>query len=250
MKKAYKIFILIFMIAVGAVWAGSILMRSAEEPPETPEISQNTSEFTEKIQSFVVENFGHPIEGFSAPIYLQAFPGFLEADFDGVETLEGSYVYEMGKLNFERGVTGYISSAEEMITNKGHETLFNNIRGRLGNNLSVDELITGITAQGIGRVSGTILLGPTCPVLRYPPDPECADKPIFGDFIVQNAMGNVEFARFSTQRDGSFSVSLPAGEYYITWAEPKGLPGIQGHLVNVRAGETSEYTITFDTGIR
>ena len=215
----------------------------------TPAPTLDSTEFASKIQSFVIENIGHPIEGFSAPIYLQAFPGLLKTDFDGVETLEGKYAYENGKLNFVRRKFGRISSAEEMVVKEGHETLFNNIRDRLGSNLSIDELIKGITAQGIGRVSGRILLSPTCPVVKDPPDPECADKPIFGEFIVQNAMGNVEFARFGTQRDGSFSVSLPAGEYDITWAESKG-PGIQGHLVNVRAGETSKYTITFDTGIR
>lgn len=215
----------------------------------TPAPTLDSAEFASKIQSFVIENIGRPIEGFSAPVYLQAFPGLLEADFDGVETFEGTYVYSNGKLEFTRKQTRYISSAGEAISEKGHQTLFNNVRGRLGNNLSVNELIKGITAQGIGRVSGTILLGPTCPVLRDPPDPECADKPIFDEFIVQNAMGSVEFTRFSTAADGNFSVPLPAGEYYITWAESKG-PGIQGYLVNVRAGETSEYTITFDTGIR
>ena len=103
--------------------------------------------------------------------------------------------------------------------------------------------------QDIGHVKGTILLGPTCPVEKDPPDPKCADTPIVGEFIVQNAMGNVEFMRFSTQRDGSFSISLPAGEYAITWAKPEG-PGTQGHLINVLAGVISEYTIVFDSGIR
>lgn len=157
-----------------------------------------------------------------------------------------------GELNFERVKFGWIigrSSAGDVIVEKGHETLLNNIRVRLGNNFSVDEIVKGITAQEIGRVSGMILLGPICPVTKEPPEPKCADKPIFGEFIVQNVMGNIEFTRFSTQRDGSFLVSLPAGEYSITWAEPKSL-GVYGHLINVQAGETSEYTITFDTGIR
>jgi len=171
------------------------------------------------------------------------------AGYDGVEIMGGIYAHENDKLNFERRKSGRRSSAGDVIVEKGHETLFNNIRGRLGNDLSVDEIVKKITAQGIGRVSGTILLGPICPVVKDPPDPKCADKPIFGTFIVQNAMGNVEFSRFGTLRDGSFSVPLPAGEYSITWEEPKG-PGIQGRLVNVIAGETSEYAITFDTGIR
>jgi len=215
----------------------------------TDDVFSEVTEFTENIQSFVIKNIGQPIEGFSASVYLQAFPGLLEADFDGVETLEGAYAYENGKLNFVRRQSGHMSSAGDVIVEKGHETLFNNIRGRLGNDLSVDEIVKKITAQGIGRVSGTILLGPICPVVKDPPDPKCADKPIFGEFIVQNAMGSIEFARFGTAENGSFSISLPAGEYYITWAEPLGL-GIQGRLVNVIAGETSEYTIAFDTGIR
>ncbi|OGZ42072.1 MAG: hypothetical protein A3C80_01490 [Candidatus Ryanbacteria bacterium RIFCSPHIGHO2_02_FULL_45_43] len=104
-------------------------------------------------------------------------------------------------------------------------------------------------ADGTSGVKGTILLGPTCPVMREPPEPECSDKPIQGAFIVQNVIGSAEYARFRTDTNGRFLVHLPAGEYSIIWENPLG-PGIQGHLVNVIAGETSEYTITFDTGIR
>ena len=32
-------------------------------------------------------------------------------------------------------------------------------------------------AESWGTIVGTVLLGPTCPVMRDPPDPECADKP-------------------------------------------------------------------------
>ncbi len=103
-------------------------------------------EFTSKIQSFAIKNFGQPIEGFSAPIYLQAFPGLKEADFDGVETYEGRYEYFGGKLIFAPVQTRYISSAGEAISKEGHEILFNNVRNRLGNNLSVEEVINGIIA--------------------------------------------------------------------------------------------------------
>ena len=212
-------------------------------------IYSEAGEFTGVIQGFVIKNFGQPIEGFSAPIYLNAFPGLLKADFDRVKTGGGKYVYENGELIFKRTKAQPISTAEEAISKEGHQTLFENVRGRLGSDLLVDEIIKSITAQGLGKITGAILFGPTCPVLRDLPDSECTDKPIFGDFIVQNAMGTVEFTRFGTQQDGSFSVTLPAGEYYITWAEPKG-PGIQGRLVNVVAGETIEVAIAFDTGIR
>ena len=251
MKKSHKILVGIVgaLVVLGFVLGVFGFIRGLQESRRAPEISQETTEFTEKIQSFVIENIGQPIEGFNANIYLQAFPGLLEADFDGGETLEGKYVYKNGKLNFERRKSGRISSAEEMIIEKGHETLFNNIRGRLGNKLSVDEIVKGITAQGIGRGGGPILLGPTCPVVKDPPDEKCADQPIFGTFIVKDVAGVNEIARFGTQRDGSFIVPLPAGEYSIEPETPVG-PGIQSHLIEVRANETSEYTITFDTGIR
>lgn len=216
---------------------------------ETDSVFSEGVEFTEKLQAFVLKNIGQPIEGFSATVYLTAFPGLLNVDFNKVETLGGIYAYSNGKLNFVRKESNRISTADEMLVEKGYETLLNNIRGRLGNSLSMDVIIKGITAQGIGHVKGTILLGPTCPLVKDPPDLKCAGKPIFGEFIIQNAMGNVEFTRFGTQRDGSFSVPLPTGEYYITWAEPQG-PGVQGHLVNVLAGNTSEYTIIFSDGIK
>lgn len=215
---------------------------------QTP-LTLDSAEFVSKIQSFVVKNVGQPIEGFSATVYLNAFPGLLGVDFNNVETLGGIYAYSNGKLNFVRKESNRISTADEMLVEKGYETLLNNIRNRLGNNLSLYEIIKGITAEGVGHVKGTILLGPTCHVVKDPPDPKCADKPIFGEFIIQNAMGNLEFTRFSTDANGNFLVPLPTGEYYITWAEPQG-PGVQGHLVNVLAGETSEYTITFDSGMR
>lgn len=36
---------------------------------------------------------------------------------------------------------------------------------------------TGLIVPKDGKVSGKILLGPTCPVMKNPPDPACADKP-------------------------------------------------------------------------
>ncbi|GEM_PF-3130997 len=128
-------------------------------------------EFTESMQNFVIENFGHPIgSGFTAPMYLRAFPGLMETDFDGVETAEGKYEYSDSKLAFIKTPTGRYSTFDEAILEKGHETLLSNIRGRLGSKLSVDEIIKGITAQGIGRISGTILLGQGCPQGDGAPD--------------------------------------------------------------------------------
>ena len=157
-----------------------------------------------------MENIGQPIEGFSADIYLQAFPGLLEVDFNRVKTREGAYAYADGKLGFVRTRNDVSTSAEEAISKEGHQTLFENIRGRLGVHLSVDEIINGIAAQGSGKITGTILLDQRVPSYATRPTQSVPTSRYSSDFIVQNVRV-VLSSRFSTQRDGSFSVTLPAG---------------------------------------
>jgi hypothetical protein len=229
-----------------------IALDRSPTPPEYSDgvATEESAEFTQKIQSFVLKNIGQPIEGFSAPIYLQAFPGLMKADFDNVETAEGKYVYSDNELIFTITQTRHISSVGEMILNNGYKTLLSNLRARLGNDLNVEEIVNRIIAQGLGNVHGTILRGPICPVMKDPPEEECADQPVFGTFIVKDVAGINEITRFSTQRDGSFTITLPVGEYSIESEIPLGLPVIQAHRIEVYANEKSEYTITFDTGIR
>ena len=244
-----KIILIILSIAVILLFTFIALNRDAT-PPAHDGVTVEVLQFTDRLQSFVLENFGQPIDsGFTAPMYLRAFPGLREADFDGVETSGGKYTYSDDELIFIRARTNPITTYDEAILEKGHEILLSNLRPRLGNDLNVEEIAIKIIAQGVGTVSGTILRGPICPVVKDPPDEECADQPVFGTFIVKDVAGIHEVARFGTRRDGTFSTTLPAGEYSIESATSPG-PGIQAQLIEVRANETSEYTITFDTGIR
>ncbi len=86
----------------------------------------------EKLTRIGVERVGQPVEGFSAPIYLEAFPGLMAEDFDGVQSVEGIYVYENGILSFSRMEGRPITTAEEMISGLGHKTLLANLSKRLG----------------------------------------------------------------------------------------------------------------------
>ena len=245
-----KIILIILGIAVILLFAFVALNRDATPPESDDGVTVEVLQFTDRLQGFVLENFGQPIDsGFTAPMYLRAFPGLSEADFDGVETSGGKYTYSDGELIFIRARTNPITTYDEAILEKGHETLLSNLRPRLGNDLNVEEIVIKIIAQGVGTVGGTILRGPICPVVKDPPDEECADQPIFGTFIVKDVTGIHEVARFSTQKDGSFTITLPAGEYSIESETPLG-PGIQAHLIEVQANEKTEYTIIFDTGIR
>lgn len=87
--------------------------------------------FGEELQRAGIERVGQPIEGFSAPIYLEAFPGFEKADFDGVKSLEGVYNLEGTNLVYTRTAGNPVTSAEDVISESGYKTLLSNISNRL-----------------------------------------------------------------------------------------------------------------------
>ncbi len=101
-------------------------------------------------------------------------------------------------------------------------------------------------------VRGTVAAGPTCPVVRNPPDPACADRPVGGAvLVVTNAAGN-EVARVTSNADGTFAVELAPGSYHLT-AEPRG--GLMGTPAptdfEVEAGQPmTVLQVAYDTGIR
>ncbi|MEK7568247.1 MAG: hypothetical protein AAB498_01290 [Patescibacteria group bacterium] len=164
--------IVLVVAAVGVDWwqRGDALL--TQSPFET-----EASEFQENIQDFVIENFGQPIDsGFTAPMYLQEFSGLAESDFDGVKTSEGKYEYLGGTLVFIRAQTKF----EEAILEKGHKTLLKNLRSRLGNDLSVNEIVMRITNDAgtplvsVGDVLGAMKVVSVAPFNsgQYSTDPK------------------------------------------------------------------------------
>jgi hypothetical protein len=106
----------------------------------------------------------------------------------------------------------------------------------------------GILPGGSG-IQGRALGGPTCPVVTAN-DPNCADRPIAGaTILVLNAAGS-EIARVTTDADGRYLVTLPAGPYTV---EPQPVAGY------MRSAEPTQVTVgngfatvdlAYDTGIR
>ena len=94
--------------------------------------------FSEELQRAGVERVGQPIEGFNAFIYLEAFPGFEESDFDGVKTLEGIYMIEGGEFKYVRTADNPVTSAEETISEEGYKTLLQNFSKRVGVSVEAD----------------------------------------------------------------------------------------------------------------
>lgn len=103
-----------------------------------------SSLFGEELQRTGVERVGQPIEGFSAFMYLEAFPGFEASDFDGVESLEGIYQFIDNGLEYERTAGNPVTSAEDVISSDGYTTLLNNFSKRVGVEVRVESDIATI----------------------------------------------------------------------------------------------------------
>ncbi|MDP3953768.1 MAG: hypothetical protein Q8P99_03035 [bacterium] len=112
--------------------------------------------------------------------------------------------------------------------------------------------VYGILPYNSG-VRGVVTLGPTCPVERIPPDPNCADKPYkttIKIFHVNNL--NSAFLSVDSDEDGVFFASLPPGEYILDAGEGNnsGPPTCGRSQVTVAPDSFTPITISCDTGIR
>ena len=99
-------------------------------------------------------------------------------------------------------------------------------------------------------VQGAVVLGPTCPVQRIPPSPQCADKPYATTITVSHLGSTATFATTQSDANGLFKLSLPPGSYTVSAKGGATLPRCASQDVTV--GPTGYLTITIscDTGIR
>lgn len=101
-------------------------------------------------------------------------------------------------------------------------------------------------------IRGTVMAGPTCPVERDPPDPNCADKPVATNISIFRTSDRTHGVAFATSdAGGNFQISLPPGDY-IVMAGPNGVPFPSCTDTGATVGPSSytEILVSCDTGIR
>jgi len=98
-------------------------------------------------------------------------------------------------------------------------------------------------------ITGNVTIGPTCPVERIPPDPNCEDKPYQANLIAVETTSNKQ-TNFKSSEDGTFKVDLLPGEYLIKNANTAILPRMSDYEVTVSANKYTELKLEFDSGIR
>lgn len=106
-----------------------------------------------------------------------------------------------------------------------------------------------------GILTGSVLLGPTCPVEQNPPLPGCAPRPYATTVFVFTAANTAApYASLPTDASGKFSVALHSGAYVVQaksgGTNGMGLPRCGSVDVTVSAGATATTTLNCNTGIR
>jgi hypothetical protein len=114
--------------------------------------------------------------------------------------------------------------------------------------------ITLVPAAGFGdavTLNLTLAAGPTCPVERNPPDPNCAPRPIANTKIDVYDVSGSPVTSATSDGHGLATVQLPAGAYYVVAAPADGVMGqAQPQAFAAVLGDTVNLTFMYDTGIR
>jgi hypothetical protein len=118
--------------------------------------------------------------------------------------------------------------------------------GQWASGLEVPATVEPAPSSGQG-IEGKAVLGPSCPVARAE-DP-CPDRPYQATFEVLDRQGR-RVTEFTTESDGTFQVSLPAGTYTISGVTTGAFPLPPTVEVAVQPGQYTQVSLTFDSGIR
>jgi hypothetical protein len=113
------------------------------------------------------------------------------------------------------------------------------------------QIASSSSTTGYGKVHGQVLLGPTCPVERIPPDPGCAPKPYKTKIQIFAAKVSAHpFKTVVTDASGKFYFSIKPGSYVLHARGESFYPRCADLRIKVLTGKTLNLKMTCDTGIR
>jgi hypothetical protein len=100
-------------------------------------------------------------------------------------------------------------------------------------------------------VEGIVTIGPTCPVVRYPDDGTCADKPYQTTLMLASTLpGKGGGVLVHTDAKGYFSQELTPGTYTIRAQSDGMLPRLSPITFTVTSHKRVSLNLQFDSGIR
>jgi hypothetical protein len=98
-------------------------------------------------------------------------------------------------------------------------------------------------------IEGTALEGPMCPGPIPVGINPCPDQPYQAMIIILNSE-QIEVAKTKSDKNGFFTIPLNPGTYTIHPHSGKPFPIARDQTVEVNAGQYTQVTIQYDTGMR
>jgi hypothetical protein len=276
MQKALRIFLLILIIiGIGAlatqkIWVPKLVNRIllSETPQQqviqisnpipnqsdkTDIIRLNTPLPNQTIQSPLVvtgEARGSWFFEASFPVILTNWDGLIIAQ--GVAQAKSDWT-TTDFVPFEVNLTFTVD--KKAYSNKGTLILKKDNPSGLPKNdnaLEIPVIFAGVTANTIPKsgITGTVTLGPTCPVERIPPDPNCAPKFYSTSINIMRAGDNKIIKTIESDSNGAFGIDLDQGSYVLQTQGGNVLPRCPLVSVDVKSGQYVTANISCDTGIR
>ena len=102
----------------------------------------------------------------------------------------------------------------------------------------------------MGTVHVQVLLSPTCPVERNPPDPACTLKPYETKITILVSQTNSPYKNYKTDTSGKLTFSIDPGAYVLRVQSTTPLPYCSDLRIEVLANKSQSVVIDCDTGIR
>lgn len=123
---------------------------------------------------------------------------------------------------------------------------------------SASDTLDPVAADGVAiggdlsSLSGQVLIGAVCPVVRIDQPDQCADRPYQATLSIRTSADDQEVTQVTTDDQGIFAIDLAAGAYLVVPLTPPGriLPRGVPQTVALESGTTTTITVHYDSGIR
>ena len=102
-------------------------------------------------------------------------------------------------------------------------------------------------AHAESGMEGQVLIGPMCPVVQV--GQPCPDQ-LYQTTLTINGQDGKKITQAQTDQRGRFKISLKPGQYILHPESPNVMPFAAEQSFSVVAGQFTQITVNYDSGIR
>lgn len=173
----------------------------------------------------------------------------------GVQCVRAGTVLLKVKLEKEGGIQEADLELGKAITFAGERVLLENVLPEKGQSeIKSSEYVFKFSVKPSSEsksiISGRVTLSPTCPVERFPNDPNCNPKGYDTTVSIRKILKVDILVEVKTDKNGNFSIELSPGKYTLNANSANNFPTCLPQNITVVSGQNLQADISCDSGIR